>query len=70
VSPVSWRRGLVMLALGSALIWLFNQCRLIALYAAFRYWRDGFDALHTVWGPLLMLAMVCAFFAWNLRRAS
>ena len=69
VSPVSWRRGLAMLVLGSALIWLFNQGRLLTLYAAFRYWHDGFDALHTVWAPLLMLAMVCAFFVWNLRRA-
>lgn len=69
VAPVSWRRGLAMLALGAALIWSLNQLRLLALYSAFRYWRDTFDALHTVWGPLVMLSIVFGFFAWNLRRA-
>ena len=28
--------------------------------------REGFDALHTVWGPVLMLALVFGGFAWNL----
>lgn len=67
VAPVAWRRGLFMLGIGIALIWSLNQLRLLALYAAFRHWREMFDPLHTVWGPLLMLALVSAFFAWNLR---
>ena len=69
VAPVAWRRGLIMLMLGTLLIWCLNQARLLALYLAFRHWRTGFDTLHTVWGPLLMLSAVFAFFAWNLRRA-
>ena len=68
VAPVAWRRGLAMLVLGTALIWSLNQLRLLALYAAYRHWRDGFDALHAVWGPLVMLSLVFAWFAWNLRR--
>jgi len=69
VAPVGWRRGLSMLGAGVALIWGLNQLRLLGLYAAFRHWREVFDALHTVWGPLLMLTLVSAFFAWNLRNA-
>lgn len=69
VAPVAWRRGLFMLGVGIALIWSLNQLRLLALYAAFRHWREIFDPLHTVWGPLLMLVLVSAFFAWNLRGA-
>jgi exosortase/archaeosortase family protein len=68
VAPVSWRRGLLMLAAGTALIWVMNQGRIVGLYLAFRHWREGFDVLHTVWGPLVMIAVVFAFFAWNLRR--
>lgn len=68
-APVPWRRRLFMLTVGIALIWGLNQLRLLALYASFRHWRDAFDPLHTVWGPLLMLVLVSAFFAWNLRDA-
>lgn len=70
VAPVGWRRGLTMLGLGLLLIWTLNQLRLLALYLAFRHWREGFDALHTLWGPLLMLGAVAAFFAWNLRAGT
>jgi exosortase/archaeosortase family protein len=68
VAPVSWRRGLLMLASGSVLIWALNQLRLLALYGAFRHWHDAFDPLHTVWGPLAMVSLVFGHFAWNLWR--
>lgn len=70
VAPVGWRRGLVMLGGGLLLIWALNQARLLALYLAFRHWREGFDALHTLWGPLLLLGAVAGFFAWQLRADS
>lgn len=68
VAPVSWRRALGMLALGGLLVWLLNQCRLLALYLALRHWPAAFDAIHVVWAPLLLLAAVFAAFAWQLRR--
>ena len=68
VAPVPWRRGLVMLSLGCLLVWALNQLRLLGLYVSYRHWREGFDALHTVWGPVLMLSAGFAWFAWNLRR--
>lgn len=70
VAPVGWRRGLVMLGGGLLLIWALNQARLLGLYLAFRHWREGFDALHMLWGPLLLLGAVAGFFAWQLRADS
>jgi exosortase/archaeosortase family protein len=69
VAPVSWRRGLLMLGVGSVLIWLLNQTRLLALYSSYRFWPEGFDALHTLWGPVLMLAAVFAFYTWQLHQS-
>lgn len=67
VAEVPWRRGVVALVLGCVAIWGLNQVRIAALYAAFRYQRDWFDAIHTAWGPLLLIAFVAAIFAWALR---
>jgi exosortase/archaeosortase family protein len=67
VAEVSWRRGLVALVLGCLAIWVLNQLRIAALYVTFRYQRDWFDAIHTAWGPLLLIAAVAAIFAWALR---
>lgn len=68
VAPVPWRRAIGMLAFGGLLVWLLNQVRLLALYLAFRHWPAGFDAVHVVWAPLLLLVAVFAAFAWQLRR--
>lgn len=68
VAPVSWRRGLFMLGVGGAGIWALNELRLFALYLSFRHWRESFDAVHTVWAPLLLLGALAGWFAWNLRR--
>ena len=73
VADVSWRRGLLALALGCATVWMLNQARIVALYWTFRHEREWFDAVHTVWGPLLLIAAVVAVYAWavsRVRRAS
>ncbi|MDP1789707.1 MAG: archaeosortase/exosortase family protein [Methylibium sp.] len=67
VADVTWRRGLVMLLAGCAAVWGLNQLRIAALYWAFRYERDWFDAIHTVWGPLLLILCVTVFYLWALR---
>lgn len=64
VADVSWRRGLVALLLGCAAIWALNQVRIAVLYESFRYRREWFDAIHTAWGPLLLIAAVAAIYAW------
>lgn len=64
VADLSWRRGLVALVFGCALVWALNQARIVALYWAFRYQREWFDAIHTVWGPLLLISAVVVIYAW------
>jgi exosortase/archaeosortase family protein len=66
VAEVSWRRGLMALMLGCLAIWALNQFRIAALYGAFRYRQDWFDAIHTAWGPLLLIAAVASIYAWAL----
>jgi exosortase family protein XrtM len=63
VADIGWRRGLLLLLGGCTLVWALNQLRIAALYWAFRYERDWFDAIHTVWGPLLLVACVAACYA-------
>lgn len=67
-APLPWRRRLMLIAAGTLLVWALNQLRLLGLYLSFREWRAGFEALHVVVGPLLMLGMVAAWFSRALRR--
>lgn len=68
VADLSWRRGLVALVIGCVLVWALNQVRIVTLYWAFRYEREWFDAIHTVWGPLLLISAVVAMYAWALMK--
>ena len=68
VADLSWRRGLVALVLGCAVVWVLNQARIVALYWAFRYEREWFDPIHTVWGPLLLIAAVVGVYALTVSR--
>jgi exosortase/archaeosortase family protein len=68
-APLAVGRALTLLAAGCSAVWLLNQLRIVALYAAYRHRPDWFDALHTVWGPLLMIAVLAPAFAWALRRS-
>jgi exosortase/archaeosortase family protein len=64
VADVGWRRGLIALVVGCAAVWALNQARIAALYWSFRYQREWFDAVHTAWGPLLLVVAVAALYAW------
>jgi len=64
VAPVGWIRGAIALVAGCLGIWVLNQMRIVALYGAFRHHRDWFDTIHTVGAPLLLVALVAAFYAW------
>ena len=66
-SDVAWRRGVTALIFGCAGIWILNQLRVAALYWSFRYERAWFDPVHTIWGPLLLIVLVAAIYAWALR---
>jgi len=56
------RRGLVCLCVGVALVWGANQIRIVVLFWAFRFQRDWFDVLHTLWLPLLLISITGWFF--------
>lgn len=60
-APLPWRRRVTLLPTMLLLVWVLNQGRLLALYASFRHWPDGFDALHVVVAPLLMLGLAGAW---------
>jgi exosortase/archaeosortase family protein len=64
VADVTWRRGLLFLGAGCVAVWMLNQLRIAALYWAFRYERAWFDAIHTAWGPLVLILAVAAIYAW------
>ena len=66
-ADVAWRRRAIALVAGCLAVWALNQTRIVALYWAFRYERAWFDPLHSVWGPLLMVAAVAAMFVWVVR---
>lgn len=67
VAEVSWRRGLAALTIGCVAVWALNQLRIAALYWSFRHERDWFDAIHTVWGPAVLIAAVAAIYWWSTR---
>jgi len=68
VAPLSAGRRLTLLFAGCAALWALNQGRILALYASFRHQREWFDGLHTVWGPLVLVALGTALYVWALWR--
>lgn len=64
-ADLPWRRRLGGVLLGSALVYLFNQVRVVALFYAYRNDRTLFDLLHGTLGPLLLVVLIgLYFFAW------
>lgn len=70
VAPVGWRRGLQMLALGTALTWAGNQARVLLLYFSWRHWPQAFDVLHVLVAPIALLFALLVLFRWQLRSES
>lgn len=60
----SWRMKLTGMAIGSILVYILNQIRLLALYFAIRHEKALFDLLHSLIGPLIIIALTTIFFAW------
>ncbi len=67
-AELSWRRGVTTVVLGSVALWALNQLRIAALYGAFRFRQDWFDAVHTAWGPIALVAAAAAIYLAALRR--
>jgi exosortase/archaeosortase family protein len=60
--PFPWPLRLYGLALGTALVFMLNQVRIIMLWQAFLHDRALFAALHGTVLPLLMVAACLIFF--------
>lgn len=68
VAPMSMRARMVGLLVGSAVVFLLNQVRVVGLFYAFRNDRALFDMLHGVLAPLLLIIAATFFFVVWLNR--
>jgi exosortase/archaeosortase family protein len=67
VTPVRWSDRFAGLLGGTAFVFVVNQLRLFALFLALKSQREWFGALHGLILPLLVVAMVTAFYLMWLR---
>jgi exosortase/archaeosortase family protein len=68
IAPLTWRARLIGLLVGSIVVFLLNQVRLIAMFYAVRIDRSMFDMLHGMVAPILLIALTSLFFSWWLGR--
>lgn len=68
VAPIAWRARLKGFLIGTTLILLLNQIRVIGLFYAFRSDRGLFNTLHGVVSPLLLIIAAAGFFILWLQR--
>lgn len=70
VAPISMRAKLIGGLLGTALVLVLNQARVIGLFYAYRFDRNLFDMMHGVLAPLLLIIAAAWFFVLWLHRHS
>jgi len=68
VAPIAWRWRLAGIVVATVIVFAANQARVLALFYAFRTDRVYFDALHGYVGPLILIAIGAAFFAFWIER--
>lgn len=68
VAPISMRAKLLGVLLGTALVLVLNQARVIGLFYAYRTDRSLFDMMHGVIAPLLLIMAAAGFFVLWLNR--
>lgn len=65
VAPLKWKSRLSGLLLGSLLVFVINQARILTLFYAYRADHALFDPLHADVAPILVILIICAYFyAW------
>lgn len=62
VSGLRWRSLLLGFCLGTTLVWLLNQVRVVALFYANRVDKELFALLHGTVGPLVLITLVALAF--------
>lgn len=58
--PIQWR--LTGAAIGSVMVYIFNQGRILALFYAYRTDRPLFDLLHGMITPILLVVVATGFY--------
>lgn len=65
VAPIGWRMRAVGLLLGTAVVFLLNEVRILVLFYAYRRDHSLFDLLHGTVAPIAVVLLVCGYFyAW------
>lgn len=59
-----WKRKLIGFLLGTALVYVLNQARIVSLYFVAHHDRHWFDLLHGYVAPTLIIILTCVFFLW------
>ena len=70
VAHMSWRARLTGMVVGTMLVYVLNQIRVIALFYAYRQDPVLFDQLHGTLGPLTMILLVGAYYFFWLARSA
>lgn len=65
VAPLTWRSRMKGFLIGTGVVFVVNQLRIIALFYAYRADHSLFDPLHGTVAPLVVILVVCVYFyAW------
>ena len=64
-----WRKTLVGLALGVAIVYLINQVRIVGLYYVIEHNRLWFPPVHTYYAPTLIILLISIYFLFWTRWA-
>lgn len=59
---LTWRGRWLGWTVGTALVFVFNQARLLSLFDLYRRQREWFGDAHGLWWPLALVALVFALF--------
>jgi exosortase/archaeosortase family protein len=70
-ASLSWRARAVGLVLGTVMVFVVNQVRILALFYANRSDQELFNLLHAIVGPIVVIvAVACFFYAWMAHHAT
>ena len=62
VVPVPWKQRLIGFVVGTAVVYVVNQARILTLFYAYRKDMPLFDLLHGTVTPIAVVLLVCAYF--------
>jgi exosortase/archaeosortase family protein len=71
VVPLSWSQRSRGLLLGTLIVFVANQARILALFYAYRADHNLFDRIHGIIAPIAVILVVTGYFhAWLLHASS